>query len=312
MLSRSIKEAENSKTSKIYTINADDYLMYSVAKSCFKLRDDEVYNSILADFELLQKRLSLKSIPYEKLKGALVPNQDKGKFETCFIFDSSQIENGNYGQYIFRIILSVLDKDCTCSILHGDYIDVVNRGRDSQVWLRQILYDVMYSCYDSKYCYSGQYYFIYVNRLTANQKRVIIEELQKYPWFTGYANLDHNSIFKTYIARILNNLCLKYRRHIIIPHPADYSDEENIDVFGFLSEDNKFSITSINEDSFNAFLSYKIEKQMPDPDDIGFSFNALFPKFNSFKKLSLVIKDEKWGYIANEDKGKGKILEALV
>ena len=72
MLSRSIKEAENSKTSKIYTINADDYLMYYVAKSCFKLRDDEVYNSILADFELLQKRLSLKSIPYEKLKGALV------------------------------------------------------------------------------------------------------------------------------------------------------------------------------------------------------------------------------------------------
>ena len=128
MLSRSIKEAENSKTSKIYTINADDYLMYSVAKSCFKLSDDEVYNSILADFELLQKRLSLKSIPYEKLKGALVPNQDKGKFETCFIFDSGQIENGNYGQYIFRIILSVLDKDCTCSILHGDYIDVVNRG----------------------------------------------------------------------------------------------------------------------------------------------------------------------------------------
>ena len=49
-----------------------------------------------------------------------------------------------------------------------------------------------------------------------------------------------------YIARILNNLCLKYRRHIIIPHPADYSDEENIDVFGYLSEDNKFSITSIN------------------------------------------------------------------
>ena len=63
------------------------------------------------------------------------------------------------------------------------------------MWLRQILYDVMYSCNDSKYCYSGQYYFIYVNRLTANQKRVIIEDLQKYPWFTGYANLDIMHVF---------------------------------------------------------------------------------------------------------------------
>ena len=49
-----------------------------------------------------------------------------------------------------------------------------------------------------------------------------------------------------------------------------------------------FSFPSINDDSYGAFLSYKIESELPDWDDVGFfSLNALFPKFDTFEKINL-------------------------
>ena len=39
---------------------------------------------------------------------------------------------------------------------------------------------------------------------------------------------------------------------------------------------------------------------------IGLSFNALFPKFDSFEKIELHITDDKWNkYLTNNEKGKG-------
>ena len=74
-----------------------------------------------------------------------------------------------------------------------------------------------------------------------------------------------------------------------------------------------FSFVSINETSFMPFLSYKIESILPDEDDIGFSFNALFPKFDSVKELKFVISDKKWyEYITStEADKKGILLETI-
>lgn len=76
-------------------------------------------------------------------------------------------------------------------------------------------------------------------------------------------------------------------------HPSDHSDDENINVRGLPFEANGFKIISINEDSYGAFLSYKLESQIPDKEDVGFSFNALFPRFDSFEKIELHISDDK-------------------
>ena len=187
----------------------------------------------------------------------------------------------------------MLDKESTYSILCGDYIDILHGKYESQLRLRQALNEVIYRCNRSRYQYSGQYYLIYFNRLTGNQRWMIIKELLEYPWFTGFADLSHNSLFKTYISNILCKFCIKCKNKIIVSHPEDYSDNENVNVYGYPFEENKFSLVSINDNSFDSFLSYKIETEVPDTEDIGFSFNALFPKFNSFEKVRLSIKDEK-------------------
>ena len=295
----------------IFTFDAKGYLLYPVMKSYFKLSDENVYEAIQSGFNILQKQLTLKNISYDALKGALIPNQDKDKFETCFVIDSSQINSSDYGYYVFEKLIPLLDKDSTYSILCGDYIDTL-RHPSSQQLLRSVMHEVLVRCHEFKYMYNNQYYLIYVNRLSGSQRLKIVEGLYPYSWFTGFADLTYCSLFKSYHSTILTSVCIKSKNRIIMSHPSNCADEENINMRGFPFETNGFSLSSINDDSYSAFLSYKIESEVPDKDDIGFSFNALFPKFDSFEKITLNISDDKWSkYLTDKKKGKGLIIESL-
>ena len=295
----------------IYTFNNRGYIGYSVVKQCFEMSDEDVYHEIAETFKLLLRRLDLKGIFYNDLKGALIPNQEEKKYETCLVIDSNQIQSSGYGRYVFEQLIPLFDDKSKYSILHGDYIDII-KGDDVQIQMKKAMEKGLYRYNESVYQYSGQYYLIYFNRLTKGQRTRIVEGLERYPWFTGYVDVTYNSSFKSYISCILSNLAIKYEKKIIAAHPLDYSDEENVDMLGYPFEENGFEYISINEMSFYPFLSYKIESVFSDREDIGFSFNALFPKFDSLDKIRLEIKDIKWDeYLLNKVHGKGKILEIL-
>ena len=295
----------------IYTFDAKGFLLYPLMRSYFELSDETVYDAIQTGFELLQKQLTLKHISYDGLKGALIPNQDKDKFETCLVIDSSQIDSFDYGYHVFERLIPLLDRESTYSILCGDYIDIIRRP-DSQKLLHAAINGVLTKCHEFKYMHSSQYYLIYLNRLSGGQRLKIVEGLYPYAWFTGFADLTYSSTFKSYISSTLTPLCIKNKNKIIMPHPSDYADEENINMHGYPFESSGFSIASINDDSYGAFLSYKIECEVPDKEDVSFSFNALFPKFDSFDKITLEISDSKWDrYLTDKETGKGRIIEAL-
>lgn len=296
----------------IYTFNNRGYIGFSVMKQCFEMSDEDVYREITEEHKILLKRLDMKGISYIDLKGALIPNQEKDKYETCLIIDSNQIQSSGYGRYVFEHLIPFLDGASTYSILHGDYIDIVNGGKEVQIQLKKAMEQGLHRYNDSKYQYSGQYYLIYFNRLTNTQRTRIVEGLEKYPWFTGYVDVTYNSSFKSYISCILSNLAVKYKKKIIAPHPSDYREEDNVNMLGYPFEENGFDYISIDELSFHPFLSYKIERISSDREDVGFSFNALFPKFDGLDKIRLGIKDEKWDkYLVDKVEGKGKILESL-
>lgn len=235
-------------------------------------------------------------------------------YETCLIIDSTKIDFPDYGYYIFERLIPLLDKKSTYSILCGDYIDIFyEENSESQQILRIVMNDVLARCHESKYRHSSQYYLIYINRLTGNQRLKIVEGLLTFPWFTGFADLTYSSKFKTYISNILTPVCIKNKKRIIMSHPSDYFDNENVNISEFPFEDNGFSIISINDDSYQAFLSYKMESELPDKDDVSFSLNALFPKFDSIEKIKLYISDDKWdNYLTDKDKRKkGALVELL-
>ena len=72
----------------IYTFDTTNYLLYPIMKSYFKLNDKEVYKTVQSGFEILQKQLMLKKVSYTDLKGALIPSQDKDRYEICFVVDT--------------------------------------------------------------------------------------------------------------------------------------------------------------------------------------------------------------------------------
>lgn len=294
----------------IYTINTKGFLLYPVAKSYFEMSDENVYEMINEEFITMVNRLKKHGVDYSRLKRALIPNQDKDNNEVCLVFDSSLIDSNWYGLKIYEKLLPVLDKESTYSILAGDYIDILE-NKESQRFLFEILSEVLQVCNDSCYQHNSQYFLIYINSITDNQLKTILEGLQEIEWFYGYALLNKNSRFKTYLSFILCYECIKAKDTVIICHPSDYSDDEIINMRGYPFEENGFKIVSINEESFGPFLSYKIEATIPDKEDISFAFNALFPKFDSMEKLEINLSDGKWGYLNSEQKGKGGILQSF-
>lgn len=297
----------------IYTINASTNVMFPVIKSCFELSDEAVYKMINDEHTILVEKLKKKNIKYDDLKRALIPNQEKGKNEVCFVFDTNKIQSNFYGTEIYDKFIPLLDKESTYSILNGDYSDILSNVKNSQEFLSKIFYDSINLVNETLFYYSNQYFVIYINSITDGQIKNIESGLKSYDAFTGYAILHNNSIFKSYLSRILSNLCIKAKGTVVLPHSSDYDDNENINEKGYHFEDNGFKIVSINDDYYGVFLSYKIESIISDSEDVGFSFNSLFPKFDRIETLKLEISDGKWGFISGTktEKEKGGILKSI-
>lgn len=225
----------------IYTFNNQSNIFFYIMKNYFKINEENFYDTINLGFDSLQEQLKLKNIDYTDLKGALIPNQDKNKDEICFIFDSSKIDAFDYGYYIFNKLIPILDKESTYSILCGDYVDIF-RDENSQKYLFMILKDVLNVFNKSNYEDSNQYYLIYFNRLSKNQQLNIINHLKPFSWFVGYANITHNSMFKTYISNILVSVGIKNKNKMIMYHSLDYADNENVNLRGYPFEENNFLI----------------------------------------------------------------------
>lgn len=280
-------------------------------KETFDLSDNEVYEEIMFDADKMKNRLKNKKISYDSLKLALIPNQDKDRYEICFVFDSTLIDSCDYGNFIFSMLITLLDKESTYSIKMGDYINLLDETNSGWI-LYSAMNEVLERVHESNFQSAGQYFLVYINRLTREQRQRIVQGIECFSWFTGYANLTHQSRFKSYISYILSPLCVKNKSKIIMSHPSDYQDEENINMLGYPFEENQFQVVSINEESFGPFLEYKIESELPDESDVSFSFNALFPKFDSFKNISFQVSDNKWSnYLVNKAKGKGDLVQIL-
>lgn len=295
----------------IFSINAKSNVLLPVVKETFDMSEKDIYQLIQKEHQKLTERLKIKNIDYYLLKKALIPNQEDKRHELCLVIDTQLIEESCYGYYIFKYLLPCLDSESTYSILAGDYIDIMSGNYESQFMLREMLFSALNDINKSSYINSQQYFLIYFNSITEQQVQNIIAKLERFDWFFGFSYLDNDSPFKSYISLILGSICIKHKKNIIASHPCDYGDNENINIKSYPYKENGFNFVSINEESFEVFLSYKIESLINDKDDEGFSFNALFPKFDSIKKLKLNVSDDKFGYLCSDKTGKKGILKSI-
>ena len=294
----------------IYSINTEDYALYPTYKSFFAMSDEMVYNMINDDFNDLKELLRKKGIDYLKLKSALIPNQDKENNEVCLVFDTCFIDDCYYGMEIFSKLIPLFNKESTFSVLSGDYIDILYKNNSEDI-LHQMFEKSITIIKDSTYKYHNHFYLVYINNCCKTQFRAILDGLNDYRAFVGYAVINNSSPFKMYLSAIIKSTFIKAKKAIIMPHESDRSDEANCNILNYPFEINDFNVISINEEKYYIFLGYKIETSNPDTDDICFSINALLPQFTSLEKMEFIIYEEKWNYINQSENGKGNIMNSI-
>jgi hypothetical protein len=296
----------------IFTLDARGNVLLPAMKEAFEMDETTIFREINIEFKSFVNILLQKGVDYKKLKRALIPNQDKDKYEICLVFDTSRIKENGYGYSVFEKIIPLLDKESTYSILTGDYIDISEpQSSENQLFLHKRLYEKLQEVNSSHYMHSSQYFLVYINSITKHQSASVVTGLEGYPWFTGFLDMTYQSVLKSYLSMILSYLCVKTSDIIIVQHESDRSDMENVNVLGYPFETNGFKLFSVNENLFGLFLSYKIESISSDKEDVSFSLNAICPKFNSLDKLMLNINEGKVQYLKNSQKGKGGILRTV-
>lgn len=292
----------------IYTVDFSGSVMYPVMRQMFGMSDEDFYKQLWEDFAICCDRLKVKNVSYGGLKPALIPSQDKKHHELCLVFDTQQISDVDYGNKVFDVILSLLDKDGTFSVCDGDYL-----GEEwMQDKMRDELMDKITQCNNSTFLNSHQYYIVYLSRITERRAKDLVHNLQQHKWFYGYGFIDNDSLFKSHLANTLPTTFVKHNSIVISLHPSDCNDEDNVNIRHLPFKKHGFRCISINEDSFSTFLSYKISTMRLYKDDANLPFNVLFPRLTDMSQLKLGISDTRWEeYLMSGKNGKNGILASL-
>jgi hypothetical protein len=196
-----------------------------------------MFIEIRTAFNWLINILDKKKIPYDSLKNALIPQNDRK--EIAFVFDSKKFESGWYGYEVFEMLIPLLDRKAIASILCGDYI---GEERNS-AFLRSLFFDHILSHDSIDYIHHGLFYIVYINNLSDRQFDIIHTGLKSSRGYVGYFDLTFSSPIKTVLSTMLIRAFLKAKSNIL--NPTEASVDENITSFPF--EKNGYYVKGIED-----------------------------------------------------------------
>ena len=273
----------------IHTLNARGNIFLSVVKESFKVSDQRMHLEIKALHEKCVQILKDKGIEYQTLKNCLIP-QCKRK-EVALIFDTKLIDSGWYGKDAMNQIIPLLDKNLSCSVLAGDYIE-------NSIHARQVLGEQI----KKNVSFSNQYYIVYINNLTDEMLDKIRNGLQYYSPFTALIDTTYETAFKIYLSNMLCHVFIKHKSIILQGHEEDRSHLEDINTIGYSFEENGLMCRSVPEPYHGVFLTYKIERPVFSgfEEDTSFSLNSVDPEPFDLNTCEIHIPEEKLQYLKSE------------
>jgi len=212
-------------------------------------------------------------------------------------FDRECIDSGWYGKEVMDKIIPLLDKNLSCSVLAGDFIENSTHARE-----------VLGKVIGQNVEYSNRYYIIYINNLSDKMVDEINRGLEGYRPFIKLVDTTYKSLFKVYLSGMLCNVFIKYKKIILQGHEEDRNHLEDVNTIGYSFEENDFICRSIQEPLYGVFLTYKIERPVFDgfTDDTTFSLNSVDPLPLDISNSTIQIPPKKLEYLKKE---KGKVFE---
>lgn len=272
--------------------------MLEVMRDYFKLNNQVMHREITGLHTNIQNLLSVKGLSYNKLKSALVPTVDR--HEVGFIFDSTEIDSSWYGLEVAKVLLPLLDKRTTQSVLCGDLV-----GKDQGV-IFNILDEFMVLARSFEFSHGTALYCVYLNNLSEAALKHLHQVLSTFPAYLGYIPGTYQTQAKTYLSTILVNAFLKCGDLIIMGHEEDRPNEENENLIGYPFQEYGYRVRSLQSTYFDLFLSYKIERAVYSGFEVDteMALNALTQFVVPLSECKIQLDEAKHGYLKSEKFGK--------
>lgn len=283
----------------IHTLEARSNFMLEVITEHFRLKDFQVFREIQAGIGQLRGVLSSKGVAYDDLKWALVPSADK--IEHAFVFDWSRFATNWYGREAIRLILPLLEKRSSRSVLVGDWT--------SKYRFRELLRESFGDAYFDRPLYQPRsldtLYFIYLNNMTPAAVARIEQTLSGHPAYLGGLDLTYMSVMKAMLSTMLVRAFVQHRSIILQGHEDDRPAEEDVDVVNYDFESIGFANCSVPGWLYGWFLSYKIERPIlaSEDSDTRFSLNALTEIPQPIAECVVELEDRKFKHLQEAKAG---------
>lgn len=282
----------------IYSLDSRGNIMLDVFADHFRLSDAKIFEEIRHEFSAIVRCLSAKGIQYKDLRAALIP--DAKKLERAYMFDWNSYTSAWYGNEVHNLILPLLPRDSSRSVLAGDWVgkysfaEVFKKSKidpGKHVLTRKNVPETLY--------------FVYLNNLSEAAARRIESELIKHHAYVGALDLTYMSLLKAFLAHTLSKVYVQHKSTIIQAHEDDVPPEENDNLCGYDFKKHGYRERSVPQRLYNWFLSYKIEcPVLPNQDsDIRFSLNAMTPTPVPLGDLEVVLESAKHQYLLREKEG---------
>lgn len=278
----------------VYTLDAREHVLLETMTKHLKLTNAEVYKEINSQLFELKEVLKEKGLAYEDLKNALIPQANRN--EIGFVFDSN-LAGTSYGDAVFDKLIPLLDKNSTTSILCGDY----SGGNRHASLLKALFFDAIETHIEIDYKFHDQFFIVYLNNMSDEQLRLLIDGLKLLPAYVGYFDLSYASPLKTIISTMLVRAYLKCKKIIINAAEGN----EDVNMRGYAFEKSGYRVVGIDDINYGLFLSYKIEREVfPGFEtDVNFSINAISENVFDIADFSLLIEEPKLGYLKENKSG---------
>lgn len=280
----------------IFTLDARDNVMLEVVRDVMNLSRSAIRKEISSLHLATQKILDSKGVAYSKLRSGLVPSIDNN--EAGFMFDRGCMQS-SYGHEVARVVLPLLDKRTTQSVLCGDLLC------SNQSYIPKIMEQALVPVRTFDFKDSNNVYCVYINNLSDAALDTLNSHLANFPAYIGYAPATLASDMKTFLSTMLVHAFLKHESKVIMGHEDDRPSEENVNIRGYPFAEFGYQVLSLPSMYFDVFLGYKIERAVYPVFrvDTEMALSAISDKVIPLSDCEVLVKEAKHEYLLTQKLG---------
>lgn len=258
--------------------------------------------------EYIRQLLSAGGVDYDDLKSALIPTREG--LQAVFLYDWWEDPSWNYAVAFASAYLPHLRSSLKTSMRHGDLLDR-NRETGELMPLEQLKRMLVQP--DPREVSWATQYAVYFNNLNQSDIDSLDSALATNPRYMGYIDVSFRSAVRDYLDWTVAPEWVLNGKRVILSHGGDDPFVDSQNPMGFDFEENGFSVTSLVDVYFTAFMNYKVESSSTDAarEDRLLNLAAVTGQLIDIESTDVHVHPDKLDKYLLRDKNKLKLMTSI-